>query len=60
MPHPERTFLQFQWPDFPHALAVTKKPHNVSPWIRLFENAFEWSSAFLNPAPRRVSQTKLF
>jgi phosphoribosylformylglycinamidine synthase len=39
MPHPERTFLKWQWgwmpPDWRRDLAA-------SPWLRLFQNAREW------------------
>jgi phosphoribosylformylglycinamidine synthase len=39
MPHPERTFLKWQWGWMPeelkHALAA-------SPWLRIFQNAREW------------------
>lgn len=48
MPHPDRTFLDFQWPDYPHAWSTKKKPNHVSPWIRMFENAYEWSSSHIN------------
>jgi hypothetical protein len=48
MPHPDRSFLSFQWPDYPHGWTTTKKPNHVSPWIRMFENAFSWSSARAN------------
>lgn len=40
MPHPDRSFLNWQWPDYPENWP--KKERNVSPWIKLFENAFEW------------------
>ena len=39
MPHPERTFLKWQWgwmpPDWKDCL-------EVSPWLRLFQNARDW------------------
>lgn len=38
MPHPERTFLLWQWPWLP------KDWDNLpaSPWLKMFQNAFEW------------------
>jgi len=39
MPHPERTFLKWQWAWIP------KKMNNVlkaSPWLRMFQNARKW------------------
>ncbi|RLE19545.1 MAG: phosphoribosylformylglycinamidine synthase, partial [Acidobacteria bacterium] len=38
MPHPERTFLPWQWAWTPRAL----RPMKVSPWLRLFQNARQW------------------
>ncbi len=39
MPHPERSFLKWQWPwmpeDFKHRL-------KASPWIQMFQNARDW------------------
>ncbi|CAD5219881.1 unnamed protein product [Bursaphelenchus xylophilus] len=40
MPHPDRAFLSWQWPNYPDGWA--RKAGNVSPWIRIFENAYEW------------------
>ena len=44
MPHPERTFLKWQWPWMPPEWRTLE----VSPWLRLFQNAREWceSSSF--------------
>jgi len=38
MPHPERTFLKWQWPWLPPELRALE----ASPWLRLFQNAREW------------------
>ncbi|HXX56375.1 MAG TPA: phosphoribosylformylglycinamidine synthase, partial [Thermodesulfovibrionales bacterium] len=39
MPHPERTFLTWQWPWMPEDW---KKNLKASPWLRMFQNAREW------------------
>ncbi len=39
MPHPERSFLKWQWPWMP---AYLKDGLKESPWIRMFQNAREW------------------
>lgn len=39
MPHPERTFLKWQWPWMPEEW---KKDLMASPWLRLFQNARAW------------------
>lgn len=39
MPHPERTFLKWQWPWMPEALKQSLK---ASPWLRMFQNARKW------------------
>jgi phosphoribosylformylglycinamidine synthase len=39
MPHPERTFLKWQWPWMPVYLNDRLKE---SPWIQMFQNAREW------------------
>jgi len=39
MPHPERTFLKYQWPWMPESWRQTMK---ASPWLRLFQNARLW------------------
>lgn len=39
MPHPERTFLKWQWPWMPEDL---KRDLKASPWLRLFQNARTW------------------
>ncbi len=39
MPHPERTFLKWQWPWMPNEM---KNKLETSPWIKMFQNAREW------------------
>ncbi|GAH10940.1 unnamed protein product, partial [marine sediment metagenome] len=39
MPHPERTFLKWQWPWMPKDWQDNLK---ASPWLKLFQNAREW------------------
>jgi phosphoribosylformylglycinamidine synthase len=38
MPHPERTFLKWQWPWMPEEFKGLKS----SPWLRMFMNARQW------------------
>lgn len=38
MPHPERTFLKWQWPWMPEEW----KGLAASPWLKMFRNAREW------------------
>jgi len=38
MPHPERTFLKWQWPYWPSDW----KKEELSPWSKMFQNAYEW------------------
>jgi len=38
MPHPERCYLNWQWPYMPEEW----RQYEVSPWLRLFQNAREW------------------
>jgi phosphoribosylformylglycinamidine synthase len=49
MPHPERSFLLWQWPWIPEEWKHEKWKFNVgdyllwaSPWLKLFQNAREW------------------
>jgi len=49
MPHPERSFLLWQWPYVPEEWKARKWQSDVgdrhlwaSPWFRLFQNAWEW------------------
>jgi phosphoribosylformylglycinamidine synthase len=39
MPHPERSFLKWQWPWLP---GYMKDGVKESPWIQMFQNAREW------------------
>jgi phosphoribosylformylglycinamidine synthase len=39
MPHPERTFLKWQWAYMPED---RRKNLKTSPWLRMFQNAREW------------------
>ena len=39
MPHPERSFLSWQWGWIPEEL---KGPGNTSPWLKMFQNARKW------------------
>ncbi len=39
MPHPERTFLKWQWGWMPEDWKQTLE---ASPWLRMFQNAREW------------------
>ena len=41
MPHPERAFLTWQWPDYPNDKLPTNK-QNHTPWIKLFKNAYDY------------------
>ncbi|MBI5664134.1 MAG: phosphoribosylformylglycinamidine synthase [Nitrospirae bacterium] len=43
MPHPERTFLKWQWPWKPENIrAYGNTSSQASPWLRMFQNAREW------------------
>ncbi len=39
MPHPERTFLKWQWPWMPEKWGKDLK---ASPWLKMFQNARQW------------------
>lgn len=39
MPHPERTFLKWQWAWMPEEW---KRDLNASPWLKMFQNARQW------------------
>ena len=39
MPHPERSFLKWQWAWMPEEW---KRTLEVSPWLKMFQNAREW------------------
>jgi phosphoribosylformylglycinamidine synthase len=38
MPHPERSFLKWQWPWMPENIQALE----ASPWLKMFQNAREW------------------
>jgi len=50
MPHPERTFLKWQWPWMPRKL---KDGLKASPWIRMFQNAREWCDGARGKKPSK-------
>ncbi|MEF9426376.1 MAG: phosphoribosylformylglycinamidine synthase subunit PurQ [Candidatus Mariimomonas ferrooxydans] len=39
MPHPERTFLKWQWPWMPDDW---RENLDASPWLKIFQNARQW------------------
>lgn len=39
MPHPERTFLKWQWPWMPEEW---RNSLSASPWLRMFQNVRQW------------------
>ena len=39
MPHPERAFLNWQWPWMPEEW---KENFEASPWLKIFQNARKW------------------
>jgi phosphoribosylformylglycinamidine synthase len=39
MPHPERTFLKWQWAWMPEDMKMSLE---ASPWIKIFQNARQW------------------
>lgn len=48
MPHPERTFLKWQWGWMPEEWRVGTNGHsplNASPWLKIFQNARAWCDA---------------
>jgi phosphoribosylformylglycinamidine synthase len=42
MPHPERTFLKWQWPWIPENVSAYGESSQASPWLKMFQNAREW------------------
>jgi len=38
MPHPERSFLTWQWPYLPEEWQILL----ASPWLKMFQNAYHW------------------
>ena len=45
MPHPERSFLPWQCPWVPMEM---KQDLDASPWLKMFQNAFDWSVCEIN------------
>ncbi|XP_053398667.1 phosphoribosylformylglycinamidine synthase-like isoform X2 [Mercenaria mercenaria] len=45
MPHPERCFLPWQCPWMP---VEQRQTLDVSPWMKMFQNAFDWSIQVVN------------
>jgi phosphoribosylformylglycinamidine synthase len=45
MPHPERSFLKWQWPVPQHAAdnVVPTVSEKYTPWIIMFKNAYDWT-----------------
>ncbi|EYB95483.1 hypothetical protein Y032_0159g3286 [Ancylostoma ceylanicum] len=39
MPHSDRSFLSWQWPDYPRDWS---SEHCASPWLKMFQNAYSW------------------
>uniref|UniRef100_A0A1I7ZC34 Glutamine amidotransferase type-1 domain-containing protein n=1 Tax=Steinernema glaseri TaxID=37863 RepID=A0A1I7ZC34_9BILA len=46
MPHPDRSFLSWQWPNYPSSLGTDGA--STSPWIKMFVNAYEWLDSLKN------------
>ncbi len=42
MPHPERATLTWQWPYMPQHWREGEQQLAASPWLRMFQNAFDW------------------
>jgi phosphoribosylformylglycinamidine synthase len=42
MPHPERTFLPWQCHYLPEGMKQEHYQIGVSPWMRMFQNAYKW------------------
>ncbi|PAV80157.1 hypothetical protein WR25_19946 [Diploscapter pachys] len=42
MPHSDRSFLSWQWPDYPDSWKTPGNP--ASPWLRMFTNAYDWTT----------------
>ncbi len=54
MPHPERSFLKWQWPWLPDPMKGRVKE---SPWIQMFQNARSWCDG-VKPGSKKVSRKK--
>ncbi|KHJ86889.1 hypothetical protein OESDEN_13347 [Oesophagostomum dentatum] len=39
MPHSDRSFLTWQWPDYPRDWSTE---NCASPWLKMFQNAYTW------------------
>uniref|UniRef100_A0A8D0HRT0 Phosphoribosylformylglycinamidine synthase n=1 Tax=Sphenodon punctatus TaxID=8508 RepID=A0A8D0HRT0_SPHPU len=48
MPHPERCVLPWQWPWMPSSW---RRSMRVSPWLRMFQNAYEWCARYPHGQP---------
>jgi phosphoribosylformylglycinamidine synthase len=54
MPHPERSFLKWQWPWLPGHM---KDGVKESPWIQMFQNARAWCDG-VKPGSKKVPRKK--
>jgi phosphoribosylformylglycinamidine synthase len=54
MPHPERSFLKWQWPWLP---ADMRDEVKESPWIQMFQNARAWCDG-VKPGSKKVIRKK--
>jgi phosphoribosylformylglycinamidine synthase len=54
MPHPERSFLKWQWAWLPGDL---KDGVKESPWIQMFQNAREWCDG-VKPGSKKIRKKK--
>ncbi|HCC68854.1 MAG TPA: phosphoribosylformylglycinamidine synthase, partial [Nitrospiraceae bacterium] len=51
MPHPERTFLKWQWAWMPEEWSAGVNGHSpmqASPWLRMFQNARKWCDSSIS------------
>ncbi|KYO40912.1 phosphoribosylformylglycinamidine synthase [Alligator mississippiensis] len=48
MPHPERCVLPWQWPWMPPSW---RRDLHISPWLRLFQNAYDWCLCYPHGEP---------
>ncbi|VDM84542.1 unnamed protein product [Strongylus vulgaris] len=39
MPHSDRSFLSWQWPDYPRDWNAE---NSAAPWLKMFQNAYSW------------------
>ncbi|WAQ99413.1 PUR4-like protein [Mya arenaria] len=54
MPHPERSFLPWQCPWVPEEM---KESLDASPWLKMFQNAFDWSVVKINSSTNHCTHT---